>query len=170
LPGRPRPTGLADEATCWIRIGTGSEPLAAVEPVEPEPVEVSLSEHEAVEPPLLPPQVQLQGPLPLTADAVPVLQRLALGFALTVAAFELPHAPLTGCAEVTFLAKQVTVVPPPLPAQVHAHGPLPLTVDAVPALQRGAVGALVRLPPFEGPHAPVTAEEAACAESGNTST
>jgi hypothetical protein len=120
-------------------------------------VEVSLSEHEAVEPPLLPPQVQLQGPLPLTADAVPVLQRLALGFALTVAAFELPHAPLTGCAEAVFFAEQVAVVPPLLPPQLHDHGPLPLTADAVPVPQRLALGALLSLPPFEEPHAPLTA-------------
>ena len=64
-------------------------------------------------------------------------------------------------------AEQVAVVPRPLPKQVHDHGPLPLTVDAVPELQRLAVGALVRLAPFEEPHAPVT--NCACAEPRNTS-
>ena len=42
-----------------------------------------------------------------------------------------------------------------LPLQLHDHGPLPLTADAVPVLQRLAVGALARLPPFEAPHAPL---------------
>ena len=98
------------------------------------------------------------GPLPLTVDAVPAVQRFAVGAVLTVAPFEVPHAPFMGCAATAFVAEQVAVVPPPLPAQVHDHGPLPLTVDAVPALQRFAVGALVRLAPFEEPHAPLTLE------------
>ena len=105
-------------------------------------MEASLSEQEAVLPPLLPAQLHDHGPLPLTVDAVPALQRLAVGAALTVPPFEEPHAPFTGGAEATFVAEQVAVVPPLLPAQLHDHGPLPLTVDAVPALQRLAVGAL----------------------------
>jgi hypothetical protein len=76
---------------------------------------------------------------------------------LTVPPFELPHAPFTGCVEATFVAEQVAVVPPLAPAQLHDHGPLPLTVDAVPVVQRFAVGALVRLPLFDEPHAPLTA-------------
>ena len=109
-------------------------------------------------PPLLPAQLHDHGPLPLTVEAVPAVQRFAVGAVLTVAPFELPHAPFTGCAEATFVAEQVAVVPPPLPAQLHDQGPLPLTVEAVPALQRFAVGALARLPPFEDPHAPLTLE------------
>jgi len=105
-------------------------------------------------PPLLPAQLQLHGPLPLTVDAAPALQRLAVGAVLTDAPFALPHAPFTGCGGSS--AEQLAVVPPLLPAQLHDHGPLPLTVDAVPALQRLAVGALVRLPPFEEPHVPLT--------------
>lgn len=151
------PTGFADEATCWIRIGAA--PVLPVEPVLPaEPVDASLSVHEAVLPPLLPAQLHAHGPLPLTVDAVPAVQRLAVGLALTVVPFALPHAPFTGCAATAFVAEQVAAVPPPLPAQLHDQGPLPLTVEAVPALQRFAVGALARLPPFEDPHAPLTLE------------
>ena len=134
----------------------GSEPLDPVLPLVP--VEASLSEHEAVEPPLAPAQLHDHGPLPLTVDAVPAVQRFAVGLVLTVPPFEEPQAPFTGCAEATFFAEQVALVPPPLPAQLHDHGPLPLTDDAVPALQRLAVGAVLSLPPFEEPHVPLTLE------------
>ena len=50
-------------------------------------------------------------------------------------------------------------MPPPEPAHVQFHGPEPLTLEAAPALQRFAVGALVRSAPFEEPHAPLTAAE-----------
>jgi hypothetical protein len=152
---------LADEATCWIKAGTGPlPPLLPVAPIAPVlPVEASLSEQVAVLPPLLPAQLHDHGPLPLTAEAVPAVQRFAVGLALTVAPFEEPQAPLTGVAEATFVAEQVAVLPPLLPAQLHDHGPLPLTVDAAPAVQRFAVGAVLSLPPFEEPQAPLTAEE-----------
>ena len=58
-------------------------------------------------------------------------------------------------------AEHCAAVPPLEPAQLHDHGPLPLTAEAVPALQRLAVGALVRLAPFEEPHAPLT-EDGGC--------
>ena len=132
-------------------------PEGPVEPLVPlEPLEASLSVHEAVLPPLLPAQLHAHGPLPLTVEAVPAVQRFAVGLALTVVPFALPHAPFTGGGGSS--AEQVAVVPPPLPAQLHDHGPLPLTVDAVPVLQRLAVGALVRSAPFEEPHAPLTLE------------
>jgi hypothetical protein len=121
------------------------------------PLEASLSEHDAVLPPLLPAQFHDHGPLPLTADAVlPALQRFVVGAVLTVAPFALPHAPFTGDGGST--AEQLAVVPPPEPAQVQLHGPLPLTADAVPVLQRLAVGLLVRSAPFEEPQTPLTAE------------
>ena len=125
-------------------------------PPEPvEPVEARVSEQVAVEPPLLPAQLQLHGPLPATADAVPALQRLAVGAALADAPFALPHAPFTAGGGAT--AEQVAVVPPLLPTQLQIQGPLPVTAVAVPALQRFAVGALVMSAPFEEPHAPLTA-------------
>ena len=39
--------------------------------------------------------------------------------------------------------------------QFHVHGPLPLTVVAVPVLQRLVVGAEVNVPPLDEPHTPV---------------
>jgi len=114
--------------------------------------EVKESEHTAAEPPLLPAQLQLHGPLPATVEALPALQRLAVGAVLATTPFALPHAPL-----ISSRAEQLAVVPPPEPAQLHDHGPLPVTVDPVPALQRLVVGALVRSAPFEEPHVPLTA-------------
>jgi hypothetical protein len=190
----PRPTGFADEATCWIRTGAppaarasheavvppakplhiqvhGPLPLTAdaapalqrllvgallrsapfEEPHAPLTAEVVGAQHNPVAPPLLPEQLQDHGPLPLTADAVPALQRLALGAVLTATPFALPHLPT-----ISSRAEQLAVVPPPEPAHVQFHGPEPLTLEAVPALQRLVVGALVRSALFEGPHAPLT--------------
>ena len=135
----------------------GSEPLPPVDPVEPvEPLEADWrgAEHDAVVPPLAPAQLQFQGPLPVTADAVPALQRFVVGAVLVAAPFALPHTPFTGCA--ASCAEQVAVVPPLLPAHVHVQGPLPVTADAVPELQRLAVGALVKLPPLDDPQTPLT--------------
>ena len=134
--------------------------MGSAEPVEA--VEARVSEHDAVAPPLLPAQLQLHGPLPATVDAVPALQRLFVGAVLTATPFDEPQAPITGEGRST--AEQVAEVPPLLPAQLHDHGPLPVTLDAVPALQRFAVGVLVRSAPFEDPHAPFTGVAEAFAE------
>jgi len=81
------------------------------------------AEHEALAPPLLPAQLHDHGPLPLTGDAAPAVQRLAVGALARLAPLEDPHAPFTGGLEAIFVAEQVAVVPPLLPAQLHAHGP-----------------------------------------------
>ena len=52
------------------------------------------AEQVAVVPPLLPTQLQFQGPLPATVDAEPPLQRLLVGALARLAPFEEPHAPL----------------------------------------------------------------------------
>jgi hypothetical protein len=58
------------------------------------------------------------------------------------------------------------VVPPPEPAQLQNHGPVPVTAEAVPTLQRFVfVGTLVTSP-FAEPHWPLTAAvAAACGNS-----
>ena len=58
-------------------------------------------------------------------------------------------------AELTAVA-QDAVVPPLDPAQLHNHWPLPLTAEAVPALQRLAVGGVFVGAPFAEPHWPLT--------------
>ena len=54
------------------------------------------AEHDAIVPPLLPAHVQLHGPEPVTDDAVPALQKLPVGAAVSVWPLLLPQAPLTG--------------------------------------------------------------------------
>jgi hypothetical protein len=99
----------------------------------------------------LPAQVQVHGPLPLTADAVPALQRLPVGALVRSAPFEEPHAPLTAEDE----GAQHTAVAPPLdPAQLQFQGPLPLTAEADPVLHSPLVGAVLTATPFAEPHAP----------------
>jgi hypothetical protein len=102
----------------------------------------------------VPAQFQFHGPMPATAEAVPVVHRLVVGLLLRLSPFDDPHAPLT----VTGLRDAVhcAVLPPLLPAQLQFHGPVPLTVDVVPAVQRLVVGLLLRLWPFDDPHAPLT--------------
>jgi hypothetical protein len=53
-------------------------------------------------------------------------------------------------------AEQAAVAPPLLPLQLHAHGPLPVTVDGLPVVQRPAVGEVVRATPLALPQMPVT--------------
>ena len=115
------------------------------------------AEQVAAEPPFDPAQLQFHGPLPLTAEAEPVVQSPLAGAVLTATLFAEPHPPFTGAGGSS--ASQVVVVPPLLPAQAQFQGPLPVTLVAVPALQRLVVGALVRSAPFEEPHAPLTAVE-----------
>jgi hypothetical protein len=119
--------------------------------------------HAALVPPLLPSHIQAQGPLPVTAVAVPALQRFVVGAVVTATPFAEPQTPLTG--EATFSgALHEEFVPPLLPSHIQAHGPVPLTVVAVPAEQRLVVGALVTATPFAGPQTPSTAVEASGAE------
>jgi hypothetical protein len=50
----------------------------------------------AVVPPLVPPQLQLQGPLSETVEELPTEQRPLAGAAVNIPLFEEPHVPLTG--------------------------------------------------------------------------
>jgi hypothetical protein len=61
-------------------------------------------------------------------------------------------------------ASHDVVVPLLLPAQDQCHGPLPVTAEAAPKLQRPVFGAMLAGTPLAGPHEPFTAEEATGAE------
>ena len=111
--------------------------------------------HGAVAPPFDPAQLQLHGPEPLTEDAVPALHRLLPGAAVSSAPFEEPQAPLTATG--SGFAEQGAVVPPFDPAQLHVHGPLPLSCDTVPALHRLVAGIAFAVVPLALPHTPLTA-------------
>jgi hypothetical protein len=56
-------------------------------------------------------------------------------------------------------ALQLALPPPLLPSQAHVHGPVPLTVVTVPAVQRLVVGAVVTATPFAEPQTPLTATD-----------
>jgi hypothetical protein len=58
-------------------------------------------------------------------------------------------------------AEQLAVVPPLEPPQLHAHGPVPATDDAVPAEQRLVEGLDDAVVPFADPHTPLTGAGAA---------
>jgi len=113
------------------------------------------AEQLAGDPPFWPGQAQFHGPEPLTVGVPRVLQRLAAGLLLTVVPFALPHAPFTGVAASD--AEQLAGDPPFWPAQLHVHGPVPLTVGVAPvAVQRFVAGAVATVVPFELPQAPFT--------------
>src|SRR6185437_12163762 len=95
------------------------------------------AEHCAAVPPFVLAQLQLQGPLPEIIELLPALQKPVVGAVLTATPLAVPHAPLIIAG-----ARQTAIVPPLLPIQFHDHGPLPFTFEAVPALQRLAVGVL----------------------------
>ena len=69
-----------------------------------------LAEQLAVEPPLDPVQLHAHGPLPLTAVAVPVLQRLVVGAEVNVPPLDEPHTPAMGFAENVAVTEQLPVI------------------------------------------------------------
>ena len=136
--------------------------LAAV-PHEPFTAEEATgAEQLAGVPPLLPAQDQFHGPLPVTAETVPVVQSPVLGAVLTALPLAVPQEPFT--AEEATGAEQLAGVPPLLPAQDQFHGPLPVTAETVPVVQSPVLGAVLTALPLAVPQEPFTAEEATGAE------
>lgn len=65
-------------------------------------------------PPLLPLQLQLQGPVPVAAVAVPVVQKLVVGAIVKAPPLLVPQAPITGVGvilkvAVTFFATSIVI-------------------------------------------------------------
>jgi hypothetical protein len=118
--------------------------------------------HEEFVPPLLPLHVQAQGPAPVTVVAMPAVQRPAVGAIVTATPFAEPQAPLTGVEATCSGALHEAYDPPLLPLHVQAQGPAPITVVAVPAVQRPVVGAVVAATPFAEPQAPLTVVGPTC--------
>jgi len=111
----------------------------------------TLAEQPAVVPPFDPVQVQCHGPFPVTAEAVPALQRSDCGAESKLSPFAEPHAPFTFS-----FAEQLAVEPSFNPAHVQFHGPVPVSTEAVPAAQSFDVGSERKLFPFAEPQAPFT--------------
>jgi hypothetical protein len=116
-------------------------------------IALALAVQDALVPPVVLAQIQVQGPLPATPSELPALHRLVVGALLNVWPFADPHAPLTGVGvppldellllglelELEFKLLHCAVAPPLTPAQLQLHGPLPLTAEAVPARHRSAL-------------------------------
>lgn len=88
------------------------------------------AEQLALVPPPEPLQDQVQGPVPDAAEAVPAEHRLAVGAEERLVPLAEPQAPFTFTT--TGRAWQLTV-PPEFPWQVQVQGPVPDTVEGVPA-------------------------------------
>jgi hypothetical protein len=82
-------------------------------------------------------------------EALPALQRFDVGALSKSSPFAEPHAPFT-----SRFAEQPALEPPFNPAHVHFQCPFPVTVEALPALQRFDVGSVKKLPLFAEPQAP----------------
>jgi hypothetical protein len=120
---------------------------------------------------LEPVHIQFHGPEPLTAVALPVLQRFAVGAALTAVPFAVPQAPFTGVPPpepppppelLESVAWHEAVAPPLVPAHIQFHGPEPLIAVELPLAHRFAVGAVLIAAPFAEPQVPATA----CGDEG----
>jgi hypothetical protein len=83
-----------------------------------------------------------------------VVHRLEFGIVDHVIVVAPPHTPsYAPGASVLHGAS----MPPPVPGQVQLHGPVPVTIDAVPVRQRFEVGAEDGALPEAVPHEPLTA-------------
>ena len=151
----PEPvTAEAEPALHRLVVGAFVTSVPFAEPQAP--LILSRAEQLAVEPPFEPAQFQLQGPVPLTAEAAPALQRPVVGTLVRPAPFDVPQLPLTAAGSTG--AVQLAVVPLLLPVQLQLHGPLPLTAEAVPAEHKPLAGALLAATPLAEPQAPLPAE------------
>src|ERR1700730_4764436 len=110
---------------------------------------------DAFAPPFDPLQAQVHGPVPLTVVAVPAVQRFPVGAVETATPFAEPQTPSTGEALCSG-ALHEEFDPPLLPLHAQAQGPAPVTVVAVPVVQRPIVGVVVTATPFAEPQAPLT--------------
>src|SRR5579859_1729400 len=94
----------------------------------------------------------------------PTLRRPALAQFVWTSLYE-GRTPVVGSCSCPASAWHEAVPAPLEPAHVHIHGPVPVTPDAVPALQRLVVGLLVRSVRLAGPHAPLTCVLCAAADA-----
>ena len=105
------------------------------------------AEQEAVLPPLLPIQLQDHGPLPVTEDAVPELQRPVAGTVEKLPPLAEPHCPFTGTGFCTFTLKSISVeVPPDCPAGTEKA----MTAIVAVPLVRWVVSTGIEKMPFDG--------------------
>ena len=104
-----RVASVAVDEPPWIAVVTlALHVLASTVQVWPVPTQLRLDEHDLSEPPSLPLQLHVYGPVPLTAVALPLLHRLVVGALVVLPPSADPQAPSTA----------VTQVPAPEPVHV----------------------------------------------------
>jgi hypothetical protein len=81
-----------------------------------------------------------------------VVQRLVVGALVKLRPLDEPQTPLVAVPSTG--AEHEAFLPLLAPAQVQSHGPVPVTDDADPLVQRLLVGAVVTAVPFAEPHTP----------------
>ena len=79
-------------------------------------------------PPFVPAHVQLQGPVPVTVDAVPVAHKLLVGTAVIIVPLALLHLPLTGNEENVAIIAAVLLIEQ-LPVPLHSPPDHPVKID-----------------------------------------
>jgi hypothetical protein len=114
---------------------------------------LSGAEQAALEPPLVPVQLQRNGPTPVTEEALPVAHRFELGVEVDESPFPLPHVPFTGGS--LSGAEQDAFAPPLVPLQLQRNGPTPITEEVLPVAQRFELGAEDDESPFALPQVPM---------------
>ena len=90
---------MNDVAALFVTVVGVAGVMLPLAPAEGVTVQAGrLAEQGAVVPPFWPAQLQLHGPEPVTALAVPVLQSEVLGAAVKVPPWDAPQTPSTGLA------------------------------------------------------------------------
>ena len=99
------------DVRCDVPFGSVVPPIPASTANVWEDV-ASCAEQSALVPPLLPLQLHVQGPLPLTALGAPTAQRLAAGALVNRAPDEEPQAPFIGTVALSVVTENGATKPP----------------------------------------------------------
>jgi len=151
--------GPAVTAAAGAAIGAGAS-LGAVtidgsEPPDMPPETASGATQPTAPPPLVPEQLHVQGPAPLTALEMPAEHNPLFGVISVGNPFAGPQFPVTGAGGIRE-AVQLTVMPPFWPRQFQFQGPLPLTAVAVPLEHSPSIGCTTAATPLAPPQSPLT--------------
>ena len=129
----------------------------------------SWAEHATDEPPLIPPQLHVHGPIPVAPGDAPTAHNslAVVGMVVRAVPFADPQTPATagggggggGGGAADFCATQLAVAPPLVPPQVQFQGPVPDIAPGKPTEHSSLVkvGAVDLVVLSAVPHTPATA-------------
>jgi hypothetical protein len=162
-------SSLADDVKSMLDAagGGGASGGMLSEGSAPPPLVASGATQPTAPPPLVPEQLQVHGPLPLTALAIPAEHNPLCGVVSVGSPLIGPQAPVTGAGGIRG-AVQLTVMPLFWPRQFQFHGPSPLTAVTVPAEQSPSEGCSTAATPLAPPQRPLTAGPGAAGPAGMT--